>query len=337
MAKLGVPFEQVVADVLREMDPNAVVEQGKWEIGPDGRRELDVQVTAIVDGVRRRALIECKDFNPRTTGPVGITLIDALESKRRDLKLDVAFICSNAGFTADAIRKARRVGIGLFAILREKDERIRFQVSEEIYFRKVKVERLTFTCTPLTTQNPDVRPINCSSLSWAGVPVENWLISRAVLLLGANPIVNGNYTATYALCKPLPFEHSAGLIALTTLALKMKLSGGWFAQQVTLDATSGIYDWLGKCFRLTPGPGRFLLHNVDLTSGEPIVRPPDSEIHFLKNVPPGAFKMRMLLYEGIEIRKPVPPLDDLIVKDDLTLIIPNLPPEAYVSTGSQSG
>ena len=69
--------------------------------------------------------------------------MDALESKRRDLAADVSFICSNAGFTTDAIRKAKRVGIGLIAVLRERDHRIRFQVREEIYIRRVTVQTLT--------------------------------------------------------------------------------------------------------------------------------------------------------------------------------------------------
>src|SRR2546427_10431949 len=119
--KRGKPFERVVKEVLSTLDPRSVVRQGQWVTGPDGRRELDVLIEGSVEGVRRRVLVECKDFNPNTTGPVGIRFVDALESKRRDLAADVSFICSNAGFTTDAIRKAKRVGIGLIAVLRERD------------------------------------------------------------------------------------------------------------------------------------------------------------------------------------------------------------------------
>ena len=141
--KRGKPFERVVKEVLSTLDPRSVVRQGQWVTGPDGRRELDVLIEGSVEGVRRRVLVECKDFNPNTTGPVGIRFVDALESKRRDLAADVSFICSNAGFTTDAIRKAKRVGIGLIAVLRERDHRIRFQVREEIYIRRVTVQTLT--------------------------------------------------------------------------------------------------------------------------------------------------------------------------------------------------
>ena len=74
---------------------------------PDGRRDRDVVIEGTAEGKRRHVLIECKDFNPNSTGPVGIGYVDALESKHRDLGMDVSFICSNAGFTTCAIRKVK--------------------------------------------------------------------------------------------------------------------------------------------------------------------------------------------------------------------------------------
>ena len=111
--KKGTPNEVVLAEVIRAMDPHAIVTQGEWVSGPDGRRDRDVFVTGTLDGQRRTVLIECKDYDPLKTGRVGIGVVDALESKRRDLNVDVSMICSNAGFAQDAVRKARRVGIGL--------------------------------------------------------------------------------------------------------------------------------------------------------------------------------------------------------------------------------
>lgn len=109
-----------MAEVARAFDPNANVTQGQWVIGPDGRRELDVLIEGTADGRQTKGLIECKDFNPGTTGPVGIAYVDALESKRRDIGADVSLICSNAGFTVDALRKAKRVGIGLISLMKRR-------------------------------------------------------------------------------------------------------------------------------------------------------------------------------------------------------------------------
>lgn len=74
--------------------------------GPDGRRDLDVAIRPNGGGSALLAVIECKDWNR----PIGIGFIDALNSKRRDIGAPVAMICSNSGFTADALRKAARVG-----------------------------------------------------------------------------------------------------------------------------------------------------------------------------------------------------------------------------------
>jgi hypothetical protein len=127
--KRGTLYEHVVAKVLKSMDPGASVERGVWVEGPDGRRELDVFISGMTDGRHRRVLVECKDFDPKTSGPIGIAYVDALESKRRDLDVDVSLICSNAGFTADAASKARRVGIGLMAVMKKGDRRIRIAVT----------------------------------------------------------------------------------------------------------------------------------------------------------------------------------------------------------------
>lgn len=47
--KAGTGFEQVVADICRECDPGADVQQGVWEEGPDGRRNLDVGIAGKVN------------------------------------------------------------------------------------------------------------------------------------------------------------------------------------------------------------------------------------------------------------------------------------------------
>ena len=194
MGKRGKPFERVVKDVLGALDPKSAVRQGRWVTGPDGRRELDVLIEGSVEGVPRRVLVECKDFNPKTTGPVGIGFVDALESKRRDLAADVSFICSNAGFTADATRKAKRVGIGLIAVLRERDHRIRFQVREEIYIRRVTVHALTIGLLAEPAVRLDGVPFE--AITFRGIPVGNWVLRRAMLLSDCKTINDGFEGAT---------------------------------------------------------------------------------------------------------------------------------------------
>src|SRR5262245_37064309 len=135
--KSGRPFEEVVAEVVQAIDPRATVRQGQWIDGPDGRRDRDVFIRGTVRGAPYSALIECKDYDRDSTGPVGIGVVDALDSKRRDLKIDIAIICSNAGFTEPAVRKAKRVGIVLIGVFHQADGRIRHQLIDQVYFRRL--------------------------------------------------------------------------------------------------------------------------------------------------------------------------------------------------------
>ena len=151
--KRGRPFEEVVAEVVPAIDPRATVRQGKWTDGPDGRRDRDVSIDGTVNGAPYKALVECKDYDRETTGPVGIGVVDALDSKRRDLGVQIAIICSNAGFTEPATRKAKRVGIVLIGLFRQTDGRIRHQLIEQVYFRRLKIEYLGFSSGSRTWRN----------------------------------------------------------------------------------------------------------------------------------------------------------------------------------------
>ena len=147
MAKLGRAYEQVVADVAKQFDPSAEVKVGEWVKGPDGLREVDVLIAGTVDGVTRQILIECKDYDSHKRR-IGIAVIDAADSKRRDLAADVTLICSNEGFSKDAMRKAGRVGIGLIGVMKEADPRIRYKVFDEKRF-PVILERSSVDIVPI--------------------------------------------------------------------------------------------------------------------------------------------------------------------------------------------
>jgi hypothetical protein len=331
VSKKGQGFERVVAEVVKAMDPRATVRQGEWVVGPDGRREMDVLVSGTADGQRRTVLIECKDFHPRRTGPVGIGYVDALESKRRDVRVDVALMCSNAGFTADAIRKAKRVGIGLIAVMRKGDKRIRFLVPEELYTRRIKVENLTIgLCRGDSPIQLDGAPF--AAILYEGNPIGNWVIRRVMLLLGANPIVKGSYTATHRLTTPLMLEVQAGPVSVDEIAYHLRISGGWFAQKVTFDASAGLYDWLRRRVRLAPGPTQFHINNVDVNAGDPIGRPPDHVLSETTDVRDGEMTFRLLAVDGLEPREPVPEIDRFVRPEDLEIVMKNIPDDAYTSS-----
>ena len=128
MAKAGSEYEELTAVVAKTLDPHADVKIGQWVAGPDGNREVDVEVRGTVEGKLHFILIECKDWKD----PVGIEAIDSLDSKRRDLKADAVILFSNSGFTKPALRKAERVGIDAVSAISKGNKLVRIAIFKEV-------------------------------------------------------------------------------------------------------------------------------------------------------------------------------------------------------------
>jgi hypothetical protein len=328
----GTPYEQVVEEIAKAMDPSSKVERGQWVEGPDGLRELDVRIIGAFEGEVRKILIECKDYDPGSTGRVGIGEVDALESKRRDLGFQRSAICSNAGFTGGALRKANRTGIGLISALKEGDERIRFSVDVELYTRQIEVENLSIGLNG--PQPISLDGVQFEEILYDGIPVGNWVIQRAMVVIASNAIVAGEYTATHPLTENLMFEIPAGHVEASQVDFHLKISGAWYKQDVTLDATAGVYDWLRKTVRIAPGPNQFSIKDVDVHTGALVSSPPQSELDHMKDLEPGEVVTKLLLVSGLEPREPVPDISKYIAPDDLDPTIGSLPAEAYTSVGA---
>lgn len=171
--KAGDAYQDAVAEVARSIDPQAHIEVGAWANGPDGRRDLDVAISRS-KGEPPFVVIECKDWNR----PIGIGLIDALESKRRDLGAIAAIICSNSGFTEDALRKSQRVGLSALAALKESDSRIRVVVRQQLYTRKFRFEGTTTTIHyPDASEfvKANIAGANAAEFSYNGRNLDAWV------------------------------------------------------------------------------------------------------------------------------------------------------------------
>ncbi len=49
MPKAGTEYQELVALVAQALDPEADIRTGQWIEGPDGNREVDVEVRGTVD------------------------------------------------------------------------------------------------------------------------------------------------------------------------------------------------------------------------------------------------------------------------------------------------
>jgi hypothetical protein len=115
----------------------------------------------------------------------------------------------------------------------------------------------------------------------------------------------------------------------------VRISGGWYAHRVTLDAAAGVYDSLRRKVRLAPGDNQLQIKNIDIANGgEAIAHPPESELNRSEEFLSGEVAMWPVSLNGPDVREPVPPLDELVVAEDMSLEnvwIRDLLPEAYTS------
>jgi hypothetical protein len=332
MAKAGKQFELVVSDVVKEMDRGATVHQGMWVVGPDGERELDVLIEGNVDGVQKRVQIECRDYNPERR-PIGIGHIDALDSKHRDLKIDVSLLCSNAGFTIEAIRKARRLGIGLIGVLRENDDRIKYRVIDEVYLRRIDFVAngvgvdFDFAIKPFIPNGTTL-----AQFTYSGLPIFDWLKRRVLIFITSNQIVRGHHSLRFRFKKLVECEFPTGTALLKEIRVRFRLDGRWIAQRVEIDATTGLYNWLRRTIHVGPGAGKIIYKDVKFgTGGDVIRRPPDFDVIPPTHLTPGEVSMFILDVGGLDVPDQFPQLDGLVVDDDLIPTRPNLPDEAFCS------
>ena len=324
-----------MCDVVRGFNPQAQVTPGVWVTGPDGRRELDVHVVEAVGGRTYHGVIECKDFNPATTGPVGIGYVDALESKQRDLPLDWAMMCSNAGFTAEATNKAKRVGIGLIGAARMGDDRIRFRVVDDIYIRHIRIKEARLRFWPAPGAAAIDGSVALDGFTFKGRPIANWFFVRFLEVLATNPIVNGAFHDDCRLQEPITINWSGGESQVERISLEISIEGAWFVQTVQFDSTSAIYDWMRRRMRMHPGsPGeqrQLQIVGVNYFGGQWIRRPPDVELidgKFLQH----DVSMKFIVLKNLLPLDDPPALSSHVVPEDLrTKLIDAAPASAIDS------
>jgi hypothetical protein len=320
----GRPYQQLVAEVARAFDPGAVVTEGEWISGPDGRLDMDVAIRGHIKGQPILVVIECKDFDVRTTGKVGREFVDALDSKRHDLGASGAIMCSNSGFTADALRKAKRKGIGMISVLRKGDGRARAEIHEEIFLRRVRFGEWRFTYHGVESIAQKIGTPGIHSVRFAGRSLDAWLQHRAVLVAMANPSVTERLRASFQFREPLKFSCGEESLVLKAVEVGFVYRTEWLSQTVRLDASLGMYDYLRGRVRLAPGENQYVIEGINWDTAEPC-DPPDASTPLLTGLRSGEVDIALVMVEGMNVAAaPDPPdLECHVVPDDLQCSIPS--------------
>jgi Restriction endonuclease len=316
----GRAYQELVAQVVKAFDPKAHVSVGQWVEGPDGRLDMDVSIRGTVDGKPLFSVIECKDFTLSSTGKVGRPLIDALDSKRHDLGVDLAFICSNSGFTENALSKARRKGIGAISVLAHGDDRVKVKIERESYFRRIRLDPIEFTYHG--KEISVYKDLHSNELRYGGAPVDAWLQMRASLFALAKPEITDRISMTFALKTPNKFYLRGKTISLDKLEIKFTPQTQWFSQIHQLDAAAGMYDYIRGKVKMVSGDNKYIVSGLDLEKGTPLSSAPVIEV---RNPLSGEVEMHLALVQGLSTEEgaTMPKLEEIVVPEDLEPIMPS--------------
>ena len=286
MHKPGTWYENTVAEIARLIYPSATVRVRQQVEGPEGNREVDVDIRWIAeDNKPHFVLLECKDRK----APVDIPAIDGLHSKSLDLKPNLTIIYSNSGFTKKALDKARRLSIAAMSALWAGEERIR-HVSERLFVAKALiVDRFALAIYP--SDGTDEIPLKWepADLSFQGLPVLNWLsaLSRDLLLQHQDAKV---IIWTTAFLRETEFTIHGQPVILRGFRLTLACSQKYVSQIVREDVSVGAFDHLRRGV-IVPSGQTYTIGAFDRASWEDYDGTSDEG----EGLPPDTFSMSMLL------------------------------------------
>jgi hypothetical protein len=253
---------------------NAKVETGQAVIGPDGAREVDVEVRGTQDGRPYFILIECKDKTyGRSRRRVSIEEIDALDSKRKDLNADLAVLCSNTGFAAPALQKAGRVGIVAISVLARNDGRAKFVVERDLLARGLSVDTWTATFQ-LAEEGVSGLPADWTptDVFFYDLPIVNWLEKHSRQLLLHHPNMR-TIREKITFSRLLRFTIKDAEVHCAGLVLTLFCSHCWLRQRVKEDLTLGYFDHISERFQIPAGQS-WNLGPIDQYGWKLMKRPP---------------------------------------------------------------
>jgi hypothetical protein len=169
-------------------------------------------------------------------------------------------------------------------------------------------------------------------ITYEGIPVFNWLTSRAAIFVAANPIVTGRHTLSFRFRGPVELGVPGGSTFARALRTSFEISGGWFAHKIEIDATSGVYDWLRQTIRLGPGPKQVIYKGIKFgEGGTPVDCPPELDLVMPRALRSGEFALWVVDLGHIKMPDSVPDLDRFVVPADLEPLRIDIHVEAYCS------
>lgn len=223
------------------LDSGSAVKTEQWITGPDGERDMDVEVRGTLNGVPHFILVECKDH----ARPIGIGFVDAFESKIRDLKPDQAIMFSNSGFTKDALRKANRVGIEMASAMKADDHTVKIRVHREVIARRLTLSMEEIRISPFDGHTFDFVEWQPTDLTFDGIPLTYWVAGKMKSVAAEHD--EAKEIKFFCTFRPDPRWAYQGVpIQVGGLFFRFGCKKDWVAQTVNADVSLGYYNHIKK-------------------------------------------------------------------------------------------
>jgi Restriction endonuclease len=248
MVKAGDAYRELVGTVMAALDRDSVVKTEQWFDGPDGERDMDVEVRGTFNGIPHFILIECKDH----ARPIGIGYIDAFESKIRDLNPDRAMMFSNSGFTQDALKKAKRVGIELASAMKARDNTVKIGIHCELIARQLIMAFESIVLFPFDGCPDEIEPNwKPAELLFDELPVIHWIREKMIQVAPEND--SSERTSFLCTFRDEPhWSYQGRVLRVGGLKFAFTCNARWVAQTVRSEISLGYYDHLKRRVVIPP-------------------------------------------------------------------------------------
>lgn len=201
----------------------------------------------------------------------------------------------------------------------EGDGRIRVQVEEEIYTRKITGTHCESTWHFMVPDVKSIVPPGTSprEIIHDGQLVAAWIRDKGLVLLGMSAR-SSDIIAKYKFRMPLQFHIRDMVLPVIGGDLKMSSRVQWCSQVVHIGASAGMYDYLRRRVIVGEGIRQYDIKEVDFDKWAPVEFVPE---HLLDGdlLEPGKARVSMALVMGLDTvdDAPAPDLDSLIESEEV--------------------
>ena len=222
------------------------------------------------------------------------------------------------------LRKAKRKSIGMISVLRKGDDRVRAEIQEEIFLRRIRFGEWRFTYHGADDIASKLGTPRIHSVRFGDRSLDAWLQYRALLVAMANPSVIERLRASFQFRETLTFSCGEESLVLKAVEVGFVHRTEWLSQTVRLDASLGMYDYLRGRVRLASGENQYVIEEIDWETAEPC-DPPDVSMPLSTGLLPGELDIALVMVDGMDIADGLarPDLERHVVPDDLRCSIPS--------------